>query len=389
MKENKEAVIKAPKNALKVTDGVEKPYYAGIDIIKILAVFLVVCIHFFLYSGFYSTHIASEKWIIPIATRWLAYICVPLFMISTGYLMKNKKISAGYYKGLIKIIVIYIVVSLICMKFNHDTYQREFTVWTALKGFLEYSNANYGWYVNYYICIFALVPFLNLAFNGLETKGQRLTLVVTVTLITVFARSLFLGFEANEQIRLFPNYLDGMWPLAYYFTGAFIREYPIKTKNKLPAKLLTGGILLGAVWFISESTYAQTCENSLNKFVFFSRHFNDYSTYPVFIIAVCVFILLCDIKTTNKPVKFILRQLSGCTFATYLISYVFDNKFYMDFNAKYSDVYDRWTHAYEIIGKVFICALVCGLAIHNIYNVCELCIKKLTTKKEKEVSQEN
>ena len=46
MKENKEAVIKAPKNALKVTDGAEKPYLAGIDIIKILAVFLVVCIHF-------------------------------------------------------------------------------------------------------------------------------------------------------------------------------------------------------------------------------------------------------------------------------------------------------------------------------------------------------
>ena len=40
MKENKEAVIKAPKNALKVTDGAEKPYYAGIDIIKILRCFL-------------------------------------------------------------------------------------------------------------------------------------------------------------------------------------------------------------------------------------------------------------------------------------------------------------------------------------------------------------
>lgn len=387
MKENKEAVIKAPKNALKVKGTNEKPYYAGIDIIKILAVFLVVCIHFFLYSGAYSTPLAAEKWIVPIATRWLAYICVPLFMISTGYLMKNKKLSAGYYKGLIKIIVIYIVISIICMKFNHDTYQREFTVWTALKGFLEYSNANYGWYVNYYICIFALVPFLNLAFNGLETKGQKLTLVVTVTLITVFARSFFLGFEPNEQIKVFPDYISGMWPLAYYFTGAFIREYPIK--RKLPAKLLTGGILLGALWFITESTYAHTCANNLNKYVFFSRHFNDYSTYPVFIIAVCVFLLLCDIKTTNKPVKFILRQLSGCTFATYLISYVFDNKFYIDFNAKYSDVYDRWLHAYEIIGKVFICSLICGLVIHNIYNVCEMCIKRLAAKKKAEVSQEN
>lgn len=387
MIENKEDVIKAPENALKNTGVAEKPYYAGIDIIKILAMFLVVCVHFFLYSGFYYTPMDAEKWIVPIATRWLAYICVPLFMISTGYLMKNKKLSAGYYKGLIKIIVIYIVISLICMKFNHDTYQREFTAWAVLKGFLEYSNANYGWYVNYYICIFAIIPFLNLAFNGLETKKQRLTLVVTITLITVFARSFFLGFDADNQIKVFPDYLNGMWPLAYYFVGAFIREYPIQ--KKLLAKLLTGGILLGAVWFITESTFAHTQENSSNNYMFFSRHFNDYGMYPVFIIAVCIFLLLCDIKTTNKPLKLILRQLSGCTLAAYLISYVFDNKFYAEFNAKYSDIYDRWIHAYEIIGKVFICSLICALAIHNIYNVCEMCVKKLVVKKKTEISKEN
>ncbi|MDE6848774.1 MAG: hypothetical protein K2J44_05460 [Ruminococcus sp.] len=80
-----------------------KPYYAGIDIVKILAVFMVVCIHTYLYDGMYYEPITDKKFLLPIALRWISYTCVPLFMISTGYLMKNKKFSGKYYLGLIKI----------------------------------------------------------------------------------------------------------------------------------------------------------------------------------------------------------------------------------------------------------------------------------------------
>lgn len=360
-----------------------KPYYAGIDIIKILAVFMVVCIHTYLYDGMYGEPITDPKFILPIACRWISYTCVPLFMLSTGYLMKNKKFSGKYYLGLIKIIVIYIIVSIICMKFNHTKYGTDFSEpWTVLKGFLEYSNANYAWYVNYYIAIFLCIPFLNLAFNGLQTKGQRFMLVATVTALTVCARSLFLGFDRTNQIKLFPDYLNGAWPLAYYFAGAFIREYPPKrnVKNKL---LVILGLAV-SVWFITWSTYKQSLANIDENQRFISWHFNDYSTYPVFLIAVFIFLLLFDITTKNKVVKFILRQISGVTLATYMISYIFDAKNYGDFNTKYPVVYDRWSHAIEIVGKNFLCALVCGLIIHNVYNLCEFLVKKLIAKVKSE-----
>lgn len=356
-----------------------KPYYAGIDIVKILAVFMVVCIHTYLHDGMYGEPITDTKYILPIMCRWLAYTCVPLFMISTGYLMKNKKLTGKYYIGLIKIIVIYIVISIICMKFNHAQYGSDFSdPWTVFKGFLEYSNANYAWYVNYYIAIFLCIPFLNLAFNGLETKGQRFVLVVTVAALTVFARSLFLGFDRNNQIKLLPDYLNGAWPLAYYFVGAFIREYP--PKRTILNKIL---IIIGlsvSTGFITWSTYRQSVINLNEGQRFISYHFNDYGTYPVYLIAVFIFLLLFDITTKNKVIKFILRQISGATFATYLISYVFDAKNYGDFNTKYPVVYDRWSHAIEIVGKNFLCALACGLVIHNVYNLCEFLVKKLIAK---------
>ena len=356
-----------------------KPYYAGIDIVKILAMFMVICVHTYLHDGMYGEPITDSRFIIPIACRWLAYTCVPLFMVCTGYLMKNKKLTGKYYLGIVKIIVIYIVISIICMKFKHDMYQTDYTdKWVVLKGFLEYSNANYAWYVNYYIAIFLCIPFLNLAFNGLETKKQKLILVITTATLTIFARSMFIGFERSNQIKLLPDYLNGAWPFAYYFAGAFIREYPPKCniKNKLLIFLGYASSLFLLTW----STYKQSLADVDNNNRFVSWHFNDYGTYPVYLLAIFTFMLLFDIKTKNKVVKFILRQLSGVTFGTYLISYIFDAKYYGDFNAKYPEVYDRWSHAIEIVGKNFLLSLLCGLVIHNLYNLCEFLVKKLIAK---------
>ena len=58
----------------------EKPRFVGIDIVKIVACFLVVSVHFFLYSGFYSTPITADFGQKEIYIRWICYCCVPLYL---------------------------------------------------------------------------------------------------------------------------------------------------------------------------------------------------------------------------------------------------------------------------------------------------------------------
>ena len=249
-----EAIASTEENVLPVPSPTAKPYYAGIDIIKILAVFMVVSVHTYLHDGMYDVPIDSTKYILPLVLRWIAYTCVPLFMISTGYLMKNKKFSGKYYLGIIKILVIYIVASILCMICKHKIYGVDYSDhWMTLKGFLECYNADYAWYINYYVSIFMFIPFLNSAFDGMKTKGKRFALVATFVIFTIFSKSLFLGFDRTRQIRLFPDYLSGAWSVAYYFTGAFIREYPLKRclKNKL---LIVLG-LIASTAFLTWSTY--------------------------------------------------------------------------------------------------------------------------------------
>lgn len=72
----------------------------NIDLIKCIAVFSVISVHFFLNTDFYSRTIINTNMYIAVLFRTLFMICVPLFIISTGYLMKNKTLNKKYYLGI-------------------------------------------------------------------------------------------------------------------------------------------------------------------------------------------------------------------------------------------------------------------------------------------------
>lgn len=364
-----------------------KKRFVGIDIVKILAVFLVICIHFFLYNGFYQETIDEPVEMIPISLRWFAYCCVPLFMITTGYLMKNKTLSKKYYTGLIKVIVIYLIMSVACAVFDHLHFQKEFTAWIFIRGLFMFTNAPYSWYVKYQICIMLLIPFINLAFNGLKNKRQQLTLVVTAVALTAFARSFFIGFDRDTQIQILPNYFDASYGIAYYLAGAYIRENPPKRclSNKL---IFLAGLVLSIGW-CTVTSYYDSSLNADNMFTFASWHYNDYGAWPVFLSSLFIFLLLFDISSNNRVVIRILSTLSEATLGCYLFSYILDNSRYADFNGKYPEMTDRLIHGPEIILVNFAASMGAALVIHNLYKLAEWLIKKICSRRKLQETQEN
>ncbi len=354
-----------------------KPRFVGIDLIKTLAVFLVVCIHVFLYTGFYATPITEDFGKPQIALRWISYCCVPLFMITTGYLMKNKTLSKRYYLGLVRILVIYVVISVICVIFNIHHFHKEYTAWSFLRGMFNFNNAQYGWYVEYYISIFLLIPFLNLAYNGLKSQKQRLCLVLTVFMLSSLSMSFQIGLERTEVLEPFPGYFTRCYPFAYYFIGAYLRDYP--PKQRLKAKLIALAVFAGTLLFTTLLTYSQSRGNTENKYAMLSWSFNDYGSWPMVVMSTCIFVLLFDITCKAKPVCMVLKVIGNATLGTYLISYVFDSIFHAKHSATYLDVPTRLAHAPEVIAKVFFCSLICGLAIHGLYDLGEWIVHRIFT----------
>ena len=69
----------------------------NIDLIKVLAVFLVVLVHFFNRTGYYGLPSGSLLMFFATFIWSVAMACVPLFLIATGYLMKNAKYSKKFF----------------------------------------------------------------------------------------------------------------------------------------------------------------------------------------------------------------------------------------------------------------------------------------------------
>ena len=348
---------------------------SGIDIIKIFAAVLVVMVHFFMNTAFYSTiPIDGIEYLPSISVFWIAYTCVPLFMITTGYLMKNKTLSGKYYLGIIKVIVFYLTVSTICL-INKVKNGVVVTPWEILRGYVRFGHCDYSWYVEQYIVIFMFIPFLNMAFNGLRSRRQHTALLVTAVFFFSVASSFYLGFDPNDQIKPFPEFPIKAYPIAYYYIGCYIRQYPPKKKNF--------GIWLTAasLALLTLSLYFQSKANE-NHF-FRSYHFFEYNSYPVVGLASGIFLLLFDIKFNNRFLVKILSIIAQTSLLTYLISILFDSRYYGEFNNKYPypDFLLRFRHMYEIVPKVYFMSLLWSLVILDVYTIISLIIKHFLKKR--------
>ena len=122
----------------------------NLDLIKCVAVFTVLSVHFFLNNGFYSLPITGRKMFTAVVFRTMFMVCVPLFMIATGYLMKNKKLSKKYYFGVAKVINIYLLASVVFFSYNIIYNNVVYTFKDIIKKILSF-DVGYSWYVEMYI----------------------------------------------------------------------------------------------------------------------------------------------------------------------------------------------------------------------------------------------
>lgn len=112
------------------------------------------------------------KMILATIMRNMFMICVPLFLLLTGYLMSNKKVEKKYYKGIIKTLYVFILTSIICgfYKYQKGNYNNLIELFLSI---FDYTGAGYSWYIEMYIGLFLLIPFLNLIYNNLTSKNKK------------------------------------------------------------------------------------------------------------------------------------------------------------------------------------------------------------------------
>lgn len=353
----------------------------AMDILRIVAVLCVISIHFFYHTGYYSTTADNVPMYFATVLRTLFSVCVPLFMILSGFLLCNKTLKKGYYSGIRKTIIVYILVAIACIIYKSCNGSYTLTTLTFFTGIFDFSGANYSWYIEMYIGLFLIIPFLNIIYKNLDSRKQKNILLITLIAITILP-SLFNAFKfdsyewwANpatdtDTQKLMPSWWVGIYPITYYFTGCYIREYGTKIKNVFLIIALVIAIF-GFGTFNFYRCYGSTFTTA--NYVYW------YGIEP-YVMSVLIFLIISKLKLENINVKakFALWKISDLVLGTYLVSFIFDSIYYYEIlNINTPDFYARFPFMPLMILCVFVSALISSGIINLIAAGIEFCYKKI------------
>ena len=292
----------------------------GYDLLKVIAMFMVPSLHFFLYSGYYDQQVTSTGMIFYQPVRLLFYQCVPLFLMLSGALNSQAKLEKKHYIKITPIIINSLIVAGVVILYKIFYCKESYPLIVWLQSVWSFSQPGYGWYVNLYISLFIVMPFLNLAYNALDSQKKKLAEVLLIVFVTTFAHSVnIIPTKAIgiDSIGFVPNYFGGAWPIAYYFVGMYINEFRPKV-NKF---------ICVAVVIISLIAQGLIAYSTTNDIYYSGVNFNNEDIVALFT-STFIFLTFYDIQVKSEKVKKVFAYLSSLSLTFYLISFIGDNYFY-------------------------------------------------------------
>lgn len=322
----------------------------AVDLIKIVAFCFVVTVHFFLYTDYYNTPLIGAKMFLLTNIRNLAMTCVPLFIIATGYLMSEKKLSKSYYWGSVRTVVTLAVAEIICCLYDGSVFADK-PFW---KQIFQMGTSHYSWYIDMYVGLFLIIPFLNSAYKSLDSQKEKLRLVISFAAIAIIIPSLFSIFKLEQ------GWWSFAYPLGYYYIGCYLREYGIKLKGIYCALMALVSIV------ICSAVHFAVCYNhTMLQLLCVAKHNSIF----VAVAAAAIFSLILKTNYVLKNKSFFnkaISRLSGLTLGAYLISYMVDDIVY-DIAYYYYDVDGHKIVALPIIVIAVIVGSLCLSYFINLF----------------------
>ena len=285
----------------------------NLDLIRCVALLMVPIMHSLDHTGLYDQQLYGAANQSMIAVKTLFTTCIPLYVMLSGFLNNRKALSARYYLGLIRILGVYLICGIACLAFEQCSGIAHRSPAEMVSALVNFSCCDYAWYIMMYFGLFLMIPFLNMAYHGLTTRKQKLVLVATFLALSVLPSLLNLYFQ------LYSLWWTRLYPLCYYFTGAYLSEYMPKAKPGKWAAALLAFLAAYSVFF-----YFHHDANGAALIGVYQ------DTFPVYILSVLLFVTLFHLPlgTVPGPVAAILRKVSDLTLPAYLLTWITDSLIY-------------------------------------------------------------
>lgn len=337
------------------------------DIIRCFALLSVVSVHFFLHTGFYTQTVAGWPMYLSTVVSSFFRVCVPLFLLLTGYLLRTRPLTKSHFPKLGKTLGLYLLASLVCLVYKLLIRLEGTSLFHEIYGILGFTTAPYAWYIEMYIGLFLLIPFLNILYNNLQTQKQEQLLILVMLLLTAVPgivniyRLLDLQWwrdpaSSYSYYLLFPDWWTGIYPLTYYFIGCYLSKYPLKLKPAVNVLC----ILAAAVAFGSFNYYRS------HHALFIEGSWLAYGSLFVVVLSVLVFnlFLTLDYSKLGARTRLWLSRLSGWSLGAYLLSWIFDHAVYAVLCRYAPTLQARLPFFFLTVPVVYVCSLAASAGLN-------------------------
>ena len=276
----------------------------GPDLLRCIALLFVVTFHSFLNNGYYAEpQVEILMWLAG-SFRWLSVSCIGLFLMLTGYLKCEKTDPKACYRGLVPVLLAYFLAAIISIPIRHFLFgdTQSFTTW--LTRLFSFSAVYYGWYVEMYIGLVLLMPFVNMLLERLQNTKTLLGLCAVMLVIT--------ALPGATSAVIFPDHWRVIYPLTYYILGAAVRRIQPRIN---PWIGIVGAVAMSAV--LGAATVLSTDGNLSEAFTW------EFPDLWIVCIVACLFISLYRIKIPTCISRILAFGAGGC-YGGYLLSHLFD-----------------------------------------------------------------
>ena len=335
----------------------------GLDLIRVCAIFFVIAGHFFsLNTPFKNVPFTGFSMFIQGMMNAVFMVGVPLFIILTGYLNINKTPTKKYYKNMIRVLVAYLIFSIATIAFRKFYLGENLSLvqWT-LKIF-NYSAIPYAWYIEMWIGLALLTPFLNHLWKAIPSLKEKLLLIVSLFVMTSLP-----DLCNRYGMYIFPAYFaKACYPLMFYFIGTFIREYQPTIKSRIGLIIVFSMALINPMFniIVFRGTHDIVEIGGGPNGVF----------YPW--IAIVIFLMLYRRDIQVKPIKKWITHCSMVSLEMYLCCYIFDQLYYPWFKEHFFETQSQFLSWFFVI--IPLC-FISSYLVATVYNSLKGLINKSET----------
>ena len=307
----------------------------GIDLLRIIAMLLVVVLHCLGQGGLLkSVIVGTAKYNLIWALEIFAYCAVDLFALISGYVGWNHKTNYKKYLCLWLQVVFYCNLIVIGFQIFMPSVVSKTDY---LKSFFPVAKSLY-WYFTAYTALYMIKPLLDKAINACDKTTLKKIFVVIITVFSVYD-ILFNMFFLNGGYT-------AIWLIILYVLGAIISKCEI-AKDIKTHWLIIMGIVLYAVMYIY-FVYGEVITNALKPPISPGRDFLVNYTSPT-VLGMAVIVILCISRMKFKPRS--QKTISFLATSAFTI-YLFNNHYLI------------WKY---IMKDLFVC--IANLSIVKIYAI--------------------